>query len=292
MMIISYYKETSMEKWIEELYCRIGIVTPSEMDIHIIADNLGIEVVYEKCMPFSDGNKKVIFLNKRDKDSVSRLVFFHELCHLLRHVGDQRLMSPLFREGQEIEADHFAMYASIPFFMLRGLEIPERHDLAVQFIADIFKVPKPFAKKRLSQIERRIAQGMLDEHLSNAKTEKLDTSDDGYTENPSMVYSYYDFMDDVSGPSQLIIQLSDAVVSSCSNFEIDISGKFERMDDEEVGKFRYTSLRADDLHCRDGRIIINFDVLRLKYGKFSNHLIIQMKDIEAIMKYEYEIANF
>ncbi|MDU4696420.1 MAG: ImmA/IrrE family metallo-endopeptidase [Paenibacillus sp.] len=293
MMTKIYYKETAMEEWIEELYCRIGIVSPESMDIHIIADRLGVEIVYEKCRPFSDGEKKVIFLSKRDSDSVSRLVFFHELCHLLRHSGDQRLMPPLFRDGQEIEADHFVMYAAIPYFMVQDLEIPERHDLALQFISDMFKVPKPFAKKRLEQIERRITQGMLDDHLSKVDPQKFDSTDDEcMQDDPYILYSFYDFMDDVSGPSQLIVHVNNSLLSSLSDFEIDISGPFEQMDDEEASKYRYTSLKAADLNIRNGHILINFDVLRLKYGKLSNRFVIQMKDVEEILKYEFELANF
>ena len=61
-MIFTYYKETALEQWITELYSIIDVLTPQDLDIHVIADRLNIEVVYEKCRPFCDANKRVIFL--------------------------------------------------------------------------------------------------------------------------------------------------------------------------------------------------------------------------------------
>ncbi|MNW45570.1 hypothetical protein D3C74_228380 [compost metagenome] len=281
-----------MEEWVEKLFFTIGIVKPEDMDIHFIADRLNIEIVYSKCRPFSDVNKKVIFLNKRDKEPISRFMFYHELCHMLRHAGDQRLLSELFIEGQEIEANHFAMYASMPFYMISELEMPERTDLAVQYLTEVFNVPRSLAKKRLEQILRRIAQGMLDEQSIKVNFDVANNYKEESIKESYVIYSYHDYTDDVSGPSQLIVHVSDSILSSTSDFSIDVSGSFERLDIEEAIKFNYTSLKPNDLYCRNGHIYINFDILRLKYGKLHNRLVIQMKDIEEIVKYEYEIANF
>lgn len=292
-MMNSYYKETALEEWIKTLYIKIGITTPMNIDIHVIADRLGIRIVYEKCRPFSDANMQVVFLDKRDSSTISKLTFFHELCHLLRHAGDQRLLPALFREAQEIEANQFAMYAATPFFMILGLELPERNNLAVQYLADIFKVPINFAKKRLGQIERRILQGKLDEAKSKKSSLNLISSNmEDSIDEPYLIYSYYDFTDDVSGPSQLILRLNDSLISSISQLDVDIVAPFKQLDDEEAGKFRYTSLDINDLNYRDGRLQLNFDVLRLRYGKISNRLVIQMRDVEALMRYEWEISNF
>lgn len=287
-----YYKETSMEQWIERLYYNLGVLVPKDLDIQIIADKLGIDIIYEKCRPFSDANARAIFLNKRDKEIVSRIVFFHEMCHLLRHSGDQRMMPELFREGQEMEAEQFAMYAAIPFHMIRKLEVPERHDLAIQFFTDHFDVPRTFAEKRLDQINRRIAQGIMDEEISSSR-DQIHLSDDvDCLEDSCSFYSYYDFMNDVDGPSQLIVQIGGSILSTLSDFEIPIDGPFERADEEQIGKYKYTLLNISDLKYRDGRLFINLDVLRLKYGRISNRLIIQMKDVKSILDYEFEASIF
>ncbi|WP_234541377.1 tyrosine-type recombinase/integrase [Paenibacillus pseudetheri] len=61
--------------------------------------------------------------------------FFHELCHVIRHSGDQRWMPDLFREAQEIDADRFALYATIPFFMLDQITLPIHRSEAISLLA-------------------------------------------------------------------------------------------------------------------------------------------------------------
>ena len=58
----------------------------------------------------------------------------------------------------EVITDHFASYASIPFFMLKKLDVPERQDQAIDYIANEFKVSRSYVEKRLKQIERRVIQ--------------------------------------------------------------------------------------------------------------------------------------
>ncbi|MCY9577897.1 ImmA/IrrE family metallo-endopeptidase [Paenibacillus alvei] len=46
--------------------------------------------------------------------------FLHELCHLLRHAGNQTIMPEQFTQAQEAEADAFTMYAAMPNFDDKG----------------------------------------------------------------------------------------------------------------------------------------------------------------------------
>lgn len=48
--------------------------------------------------------------------------FGHELCHTLRHEGNQLIMPPLFRELQEMHAKRFAYKFCIPTFMPRKIK--------------------------------------------------------------------------------------------------------------------------------------------------------------------------
>lgn len=282
-MNFSYYKETELEKWINDIYKNNEIFSPQDMDIHVIAQRLGIDIIYDNCQPFSHAGKYVIFLNKKSREAESRVAFFHELCHLLRHVGDQRDMPELFKEGQEIEAEHFALYAALPFFMISSLEVPEKNDLAVTFLAKEFKVPRELVAKRLKQVERRIVQSKLDESLHMLSQPKFE--DSAEDESEIKFYTYYDYSDDVSGPSQLIVEVSEGIIESCTEVFIDIDGPFECMEDEDASRFNFTSLCAQDIFYRNGKIGINFAVLKLKYGRLSKRLVLQMRHIEELVNF-------
>lgn len=277
-----YYKETALEQWINELYIGINIMTPLDMDIHIIADKLNIDITYDKCRPFSHAGRRIVFLSNKSKDTEARLAFFHELCHILRHVGDQRNMPDLFMEGQEIEAEHFALYAAMPYFMIKSMELPERHDLAVKKIADEFKIPREFADKRVLQIERRIVQGIMDESIRRKKGPEEDPI---IPESGVKLYSYYDYSDDVSGPSQLIVEVSEDIIESQSEMLLDTSGNFERLDDDDAVRYKYTPLTSSDIVYKNGKIGLNFAILKLKYGRVAKRLVLQMRDIEELVNF-------
>lgn len=115
-MLFSYYQETNLEQWINAKYLSYGLHTANDCEIERIADAFEVDIMYVSCPSFSENEDKVIFLNKDVDDKMARIIFFHELCHVLRHAGDQRVMPPLFKEAQESEADHFVLYASVPFY--------------------------------------------------------------------------------------------------------------------------------------------------------------------------------
>ncbi|HEY4390731.1 MAG TPA: ImmA/IrrE family metallo-endopeptidase [Paenibacillus sp.] len=160
-MLFSYYQETPLEQWISTDYMSHGIMLPDQLDIDHIAEAFGVELIYEACPSFSDNEDKVIFINKQTQELSARLVFFHELCHVLRHAGDQRRMPPLFKNAQETEAEQFVLYAAMPFYMLARLNIPDQHYDAIPFIAEQFHVTLELAERRLDQVQRRVLQGTL-----------------------------------------------------------------------------------------------------------------------------------
>ncbi|MGE1095750.1 ImmA/IrrE family metallo-endopeptidase [Bacillus altitudinis] len=73
--------------------------------------------------------------------------FGHELCHALRHEGNQLIMPPLFRELQEMQAKRFAYNFCIPTFMLRKIKLTTENDL-IKDISLAFKVTYNFARNR------------------------------------------------------------------------------------------------------------------------------------------------
>lgn len=97
-MLFAYYHETLLEQWINTKCLNHGIASPADLDIERVAEAFGVELVYESCPSFSDNEEKVIFLNKYKDAAEARVIFFHELCHVLRHAGDQRRMTALFKK--------------------------------------------------------------------------------------------------------------------------------------------------------------------------------------------------
>lgn len=127
MIHLSYiYKPFRLDSWVSKFYKAIGILTPQDINEKNIAKSLRIFLTYtdKRCF-FSTqtGNFKLININKDIPPEKQREIFFHELCHLLRHEGYQYKMMPdAFREIQEREAGHFTRYAAVPYHMLQFLD--------------------------------------------------------------------------------------------------------------------------------------------------------------------------
>lgn len=157
--MLSLYESTPLEKWIESRYQSIGVLSPTDLDIDAIAYSFGADVFY---MPAAkeeaiwDEETAAIFLNSDKPEEEIREAFFHELCHPLRHSGNQLMLPGIFRELQETQAKQFQLYAAMPFFMVKEIKLPPYKNEAIGLLAQQFRVTPPFARRRLEQIERRI----------------------------------------------------------------------------------------------------------------------------------------
>lgn len=138
--------KTHLEDFIRNLYLKIGISKPSEIDINVIAQTLGINLYY--------GNTTFIFRNniflQRSFPQQEWIDFGHELCHYLRHSGQQITMAPMFIDLQEWQANHFAYHFCVPTFMLDELE-----EVTVYGIMNLFNVDEKFAEKRLEMYKSK-----------------------------------------------------------------------------------------------------------------------------------------
>lgn len=155
-MDLSLYYETELEQWISSRYIQHGILRPSDLDIDEVSAAFEVDLVEYEGPPFSCNTTDVIFLPKRMDTLTKRLVFFHELCHVLRHAGNQRHMPELFLQQQEIEAERFLQYAAAPFYMIKELPLGEGQKEVVELISSEFKLPYKFSYARLLQIQNRI----------------------------------------------------------------------------------------------------------------------------------------
>lgn len=160
------YEKTSLETWLEELYISKGIITPDDLRIENVANLFGISIVYMEKSPeraIWDEEDAVIFLKPNQYEEIKREKFYHELCHPLRHYGDQTNMKVrTFQELQEIQANQFQLYAAIPFYMFDHLEPMVYEEDMINQIQSVFKVSKNLVKRRYEQIKRRVFQAISD----------------------------------------------------------------------------------------------------------------------------------
>ncbi|WP_461301902.1 ImmA/IrrE family metallo-endopeptidase [Bacillus sp. F9_6S_D1_P_5] len=150
------YQTTLLEDWITAFYQNLDIRTPSDLCIDKIAHKCNIILLKENINSYYIANNllKMIVLDARLPLEKQREVFFHELCHIMRHVGIQGIMPTTFRELQEWDAVRFTIYAAIPFHML--IFINPLNDTIIPEMSEVFQVSPELCKKRLTQIHNRI----------------------------------------------------------------------------------------------------------------------------------------
>ncbi|MEB1806338.1 MAG: ImmA/IrrE family metallo-endopeptidase [Bacillaceae bacterium] len=179
--MLKYYYTTPLEDWVHTLYERNGIYSTEDLDEEIIADSLNILLSNSE----SESHYIVtdffnmIVVDSRLSYGEQREVFFHELCHVLRHSGRQTMMPNAFRELQEAQTKNFQLYATMPFSMIRNLVLPNYETEIIAFLSDRFKVSYNLAALRLEQIKRRVFQSKLDNNirsLEEKRTRKADPS--------------------------------------------------------------------------------------------------------------------
>ncbi|KIL23773.1 ImmA/IrrE family metallo-endopeptidase [Bacillus pumilus] len=138
---------THLDDWIEAFYHQINIKNPSELDLLDIAhrSNLKVEFLNISSRYYAG----TIIIDNRLSPQEQWQDFGHELCHVLRHEGNQLVMPPMFRELQEMQAKRFAHKFCIPTFMLRKIKAKEFYHDPSSEIASIFNVSHEFAIQRL-----------------------------------------------------------------------------------------------------------------------------------------------
>lgn len=151
-----FYNLTWMENWISNEYINNNVNYPDDIDIEIISEiydvtvwKLPMEARYDVF-----NNKNFIVIDSRSSLKIQQEQFFHELCHVLFHVGHQSKMNEPFRELLEWEADSFVMYASLPYFMIKQYDLTSEY--IIHELSNDFCVTPSLCKKRLEQIKNRI----------------------------------------------------------------------------------------------------------------------------------------
>lgn len=155
-----------LEDYICELYTSISIENPSDLDMKSVAKKLGVEIIYQK-QAFRLNNEILLKNGTRSEEWIE---FGHEICHFLRHVGNQLSMPLLFRELQEWQADYFAYHFCVPTFMLLEFEFPKYSEQAIQQIANSFNVTLEFARTRFNMYKNRQYQQINYKQFSFSQT--------------------------------------------------------------------------------------------------------------------------
>lgn len=169
---MTLYRPTELEKWICQKYQESGIITPAELDLDQIADifSSAVRTTGGKTKVYYDDEVAIIYLNQRDGSSKQRADFFHELCHPAMHAGSQLGLPQLFIELQEAQAGAFQQYAAMPYYMLAEITPCHTYNEYYNLLADVFRLPLPFVKKRIDQVKRRMIQGHHDRNTHARQT--------------------------------------------------------------------------------------------------------------------------
>lgn len=288
-MELSLYWETPLEQWISASYEKRGILSQSDLDIDLIAESFGIDIVYHKGRTAADNKLGVVFLhNSHNSEDLAnmRKSFFHELCHILRHVGDQRRMPDLFRQAQESEAERFSLYAAIPFFMLTKLQLPARRSEAISKISKEFRVSSEFAKQRLDQIQERISGEEFLATFTEVSATKEDVEDDNEGNLLQRISAFYDY-NDYSRPHTLVIEQRDGF-----NWEkplhIEVERNYKSCDLPSYMSRESASVLSGDLSVfpdRKGYVTINLSRVAWRHGTTASRLYLPMEAIDDAINF-------
>ncbi|MGG1880170.1 ImmA/IrrE family metallo-endopeptidase [Paenibacillus cisolokensis] len=286
-MAFTFYYETHIEQVISNHYKNNKFIEPDDLEIIRIAESLEVDLRFDNCKSCSDTEDRIIILNIREPQIRSRMIFFHELCHVLFHSGDQRRMPPLFKDAQEYEADNFILYAAMPFFMINRLQLPSSKTEMIQTLATTFKVPFNLAEKRLDQIRRREYEGRLLNSQMKFNTTRYIHQKDAPDVLDTAVYAYYDSSWDSTGPSQIIIQVDQQTLLSQDDFEFSLEGPFKRIEEHHLqGFIDCKPVKLQDLDfTRDGRISVRLKNLAVRYYNSAFKFIVQRKDLEQLLHF-------
>ncbi|MBW7453859.1 ImmA/IrrE family metallo-endopeptidase [Paenibacillus sepulcri] len=299
-MDFSFCPETELEKWITKHYLEHNLLLPGELDIDVIAELFSVTIVYYNGACFSGNESQVIFLNKNMNMIDRRDVFFHELCHVLRHAGDQRKMPRPFLDLQEGQAEVFALYASLPLYMLREIHLPSNQEQATLKLSQMFKVRTDTALSRLLQIQRRICGNIIEEeyrkkmHRSYVAGSTF-SNKQGRTERNyelALLYNYHEN----EMPSALVIKIAQTNLDWSRPVYISIPAEIESIEPDHLEGTTSTQISYDVLLSRTdkpGCLGINLPLLLQRIGTKVNNLIVRLDDVNYDIQQKFlHLSNF
>lgn len=162
-----------IEKYIYNFYKRISISEPHHLGVHSISERINLPVLYWEFTSEAthyDGRYKM-FINQHLPPQQQWQDFGHEICHILRHDGDQNGMVMSFLELQEWQANYFSYHFCVPTFMLVTLEEVTVYEIMTQFNVDF-----EFASKRLNLLNNKIIGVLNDVKIQRLSMQRVSSN--------------------------------------------------------------------------------------------------------------------
>lgn len=289
--MLRFYETTPLEQYVENLYKVHGIHTPQQLIIEEISRRLNIWIHYEKvpsrALEATSG-MYTMFLDSRLPAKRQYVDFLHELCHLLRHAGNQMKLPKSFTQAQEDEANNFVLYAAMPISMISKLSLPDNQTNAIRFLATTFRVPLNLAQQRLEQIQRRIYQGKLLHETTKLMEHRspIDSVENATISEPQF-YAYFDPSDDYITPSQIVIEVDEVTMLSQEELVFSLDGPFQQIDENQLEAFINSKpIKFNDMdYTKDGQIRLKLSHLASRYYNSAFKFIVQRKDIEQLLQF-------
>lgn len=161
------YKNTPLEVWVENLYRSWGITSPLDLNIKNLARKLDIWIYYHEnsSQALEYNGMWSVILDSRMAQQEQWEDFLHEVGHILRHYGNQSIMPETLVQLQEDQVKHFQLYATMPYYLIREMELPSYEQDVINLLSSRFNVTLKLAKIRLEQIKRRDFQVRSDQEF-------------------------------------------------------------------------------------------------------------------------------
>ncbi|UII56674.1 ImmA/IrrE family metallo-endopeptidase [Cytobacillus spongiae] len=165
------YTYTPLEDFVRDLYHKLNMFVPTDIDMVYIAEQFKVKLHFydDGSTAVENGEELHMFIDERLTPQEQWQDFAHELCHLIRHNGNQLWLSTKLSTDyiklQESQAENFMYHFCVPSFMLLDYQVIDFHTLneGVPFVSNVFNVTDEFAKKRLIMFLNQIQQAQLDE---------------------------------------------------------------------------------------------------------------------------------
>lgn len=290
--MFKYYKKTHLEQFVEQLFIENDILAPKNITVDFIASRLGISIEFlgaESLSHETKAGKRIVFLDERKSALEQRQDFLHELCHLLRHVGNQSTLPSPFVQYQEEDAELFVLYTSLPFFMIEQLSLSPDHGQAVKQISFAFSTSIDMAKKRYEQILRREYEGSMSAEVAVASQTRKEVKP---TMNDKVEFAvYYDPSGTIDGPAQLIVNLDEWTLMNCREIEIPIGERLPEIDLEEMQQIECVPALSSDVICFDGVVTLQVHQLLYRHGLKKNCFVINMSDVQMKLARDLEMTR-
>ncbi|OKP76462.1 hypothetical protein A3842_17490 [Paenibacillus sp. P3E] len=285
-----HYKKTHLEQFVEQIYINHHILNPEDITIERISTDLNINVAYAPIRSRayeSLSGIRCMLLDNRITPMKQRFEFLHELCHMLRHAGNQMVLPSPFIKAQEEDAEKFVLYATMPFFMIQPVALSDEYKIAIQQLSCIFGVSRDMAKIRFDQILRREYEGeLIPDAASRQLTRRKETAPH-QDNHETKIFAYYDPHSTFDGPDQLIVCLDQKTLSSQHEWVLPMEERFQEIDLESLKNIEIESATRGDLICFDGQLTLQIHRLVYRHGLSKQNFVLQMRDIEQILEADH-----